>query len=238
MRHAPVLLGAILVFALNLNAQVNPNYSLPQLSAADFGISPPSLITPPGTTDVALANTTLPAADPDSFAASSSEPQERPSVYGVFPTYAWRAYAGYSFFRFYIASKPNLTENMNGLDFGIAYYPHSAWYGVEGQFFLELGSLFGASSKFALVSGGPRFRWSAPRGAEVWGHALIGYTHFLPQTALGTQNAFAFEVGGGADLGSRRSRFAIRLEGDLVGTRYFGTYQFSPRFAGGIVYKY
>jgi hypothetical protein len=238
MRHAPVLLGAILVFALNLDAQVNPNYSLPQVSAADSGISPPLLSAPADTPIFTLVTTPVPAVDPDSLARSSGEPQERPSVYGVFPSYNWQIYAGYSFFRFYISSKPNLNENMNGIDFGIVYYPHISWIGVEGQFFLEIGSLYGQNSKFALGAGGPRFRWSAPRGAEIWGHALVGYTHFLPQTALGGQNAFAFQFGGGADLGSRRSRFAVRLEGDVVGTRYFSTYQFSPRFAAGVVYKY
>jgi hypothetical protein len=185
----------------------------------------------------ALASTSA-AADPGSVPASAGEPQQPPSVYGVFPSYPWELYAGYSFFRFYIASKPSVTENMNGLDFGIDYYPNSSWFGIEGQFFLELGSLFGQSSKFALVSGGPRLRWSAPRGVELWGHFLVGYTRFIPQTAFGGQNAFAFEAGGGADLGSRRSRFAIRLEGDLVETRYFSTFQSSPRFAAGVVYKY
>jgi len=237
MRRALLLLGAILIFAFNAHAQINPNYSVPKVVFLQEGTLPASLvasskISAPENT----SPTAFPSADPDSLAANGGQPQRTPT--GVFQIYNWRIYAGYSFFRFYVSSKPDITENMNGFDLGMVFYPHSTWFGVEGQFFLEFGSLFGNSSKFALVSGGPRLRWSAPRGAEIWGHALFGYTHFLPQTALGGQDAFAFEVGGGADLGSHRSRFAIRVEGDVVGSRYFGTYQYSPRFAAGIVYKY
>jgi len=240
MKHAPFLLGAVLIFALNVRAQVNPNYSLPKVSLTqDTALSSSSL---PSSGSTLLASSTLsgglfPESTPNSLAASPADPQ-RPNVYGVFQNYSLQIYAGYSFFRFYISSKPSLTENMNGLDFGGVYYPHAGWIGVEGQFLIEFGSLFKDSSKLALLSGGARFRWSAPRGAEIWGHALVSHAKFLPQTALGGQTAFGFVVGAGADLGSHRSRFAIRVEGDLVGTRFFSTYQYSPRFAVGIVYKF
>jgi hypothetical protein len=231
MRHAALLLGAILIFALNVHAQVNTNYSLPGVSL----IAVPSM-TPSEAALLALA--TAPAAPPDPLADPGAAAQRRPTVYGVFPDYYWRIYAGYSFFRFYIASKPSVTENMNGLDFGVVYYPNVSWLGIEGQFVGEYGGLYNHSSKFALGMGGVRFRWSAPRQAEVWGHALVGGSRFTPQTAFGGQGAFAYELGGGADLGSHRSRWAIRLEGDLVGTFYFSTYQYSPRFAAGVVFKY
>lgn len=178
----------------------------------------------------------LPA--PSSAAKASADAQQQPSVYGVFQNYSWQIYAGYSFFRFYIASKPDIIENMNGLDLGIVFYPHGGWIGVEGQFAGEFGSLFGDSSRFALGLGGARFRWSAPRGIEVWIHGMGGGAHFVPQTAFGGQSAWAYEVGGGLDLGSHRSRLVYRVEADLVGTRFFGTYQDSPRIAAGIVYKY
>lgn len=243
MRHAVVLLGAILIFTLNVHAQVNPNYSLLELSPAqDIAASAPAASATAmfalATAPAASVSSGFSAAAPDPLAASGRDPQQTPAVYGVFENYNWRIYAGYSFFRFYIASKPNVTENMNGLDLGVVYYPHLGWIGVEGQFVGEFGSLFGDSSKFGLGLGGVRFRWSAPRGAEVWAHAMVGGTRFTPQTSFGGQGAFAYELGAGVDLGSYRSRFAIRMEGDLVGTRYFSTYQYSPRAAAGIVFKY
>lgn len=230
MRHVVLLLGAILIFSLNVHAQVNTNGSLMEVSPAQT-----PTFAPLGTAMFALAT---PPPFPDPLPTSSGGSQQTPTVQGVFPDYYWRIYAGYSFFRFYIASRPNVTVNTNGLDLGIVYYPHLGWIGVEGQFVGEYGGLFGQSLKFGLGLGGARFRWSAPRQAEVWGHALVGGTHFIPQTAFGGQGAFAFEAGAGVDLGSHRNRWAIRGEADLVGTRYFSTYQYSPRFAGGVVFKY
>jgi hypothetical protein len=163
---------------------------------------------------------------------------QKPTVYGVFQNYNWQAYIGYSFFRFYIASRPNTVENMNGLNLGIVYYPHGSWYAADGEFMGEFGSLYGNSSKFGMGAGGARFRWSAPRGLEVWGHGLVGGSRFVPQTAFGGQTAFTFEVGGGVDFTHLNSRFALRVQADLVGTRFFSTYQYSPKFALGIVYKY
>ena len=78
-------------------------------------------------------------------------------------------------------------------------------------------------SWFLFGGGGPRFRWSGPRGLELWGHALFGRTHFTPQTAFGPQEAFAYEAGGGVDIGGhyqkvgdtdkrRRDRIALLLD--------------------------
>jgi hypothetical protein len=235
MRHAVLLFGAIVIFALNVHGQVNPSYSLMEPPAQA------STINPSGTAMFALA--TLPAVSaptwlPDPLAESAARTQQTSPVYGVFPDYYWRIYTGYSFFRFYIASKPSVTKNTNGLDLGVVYYPHVGWIGIEGQFAGEYGGLYGQSLKFGLGVGGVRFRWSAPREAELWGHVLVGGSQFIPQTAFGGQSAFAYELGGGVDLGSHRKRFAIRAEADLVGTRYFSTYQYSPRVAGGVVFKY
>jgi hypothetical protein len=244
MRQAPLLLGAIMILALNVQAQVNPNYSLPEVSLVQDAATPAVSPSVPGTALFASATTsiadeapTFAGADPGAVSSGNAERQEVSPV-GVFQNYILQFYGDYSFFRFYVASKPSLTENMNGLDFGIVYYPGPTWIGVETQFAAEFGSLLAHDSKYGMALGGARFRSSAPRQAQVWGHALVGYTKFIPQTALGGQNAFVFEVGGGVDIGSHRSRIAIRVEGDLVGTRYFSTYQYGPRIAAGLVYNY
>lgn len=232
MRHAPLLLGAILIFAFDVHAQVNPSYTLPQVSLVPDSQILVMTAVPPGTT------LPPPSSSPNDAPGASALGGRQIGPRGVFQVYKFQIYAGYSFLRFYVASRPNLTENMNGLDFGMTYYPGPDWIGVETQFAAEFGSLLQHDSRFAVALGGARARTSATRGAEIWGHALVGYTHFIPQTALGGQGAFAFEVGAGVDLGPHRSRIRIRAEGDMLGTRYFGTYQYSPRIAVGAVYNY
>jgi len=251
MRYAAGLLGAILVvFTLNLHAQANPNYSLPQISAAPTEATPTVMAdaTPQATPMLALATAPefgapgeLRSAAPNSISLSdSNSPQQPPpSVYGVFQQYNWQIYGGYSFIRFYLISKPNTILTMNGLDFGAVYFvPKFTWLGVEGQFIGEYGGYIGYTSKLAVGMGGLRFRWSAPRGIELWGHGLIGGSKFVPQTAFGNDSALAYEAGGGVDVGAHHRRIAYRLELDMLGTRYFSTYQYSPRVSDGIVFKF
>ncbi len=89
-----------------------------------------------------------------------------------------------------------------------------------------------------MAAGGPRFRWLGPRGIEVWAHGLIGYSNFLPQTAFGTQSAFAVGAGAGVDLNIRQQRWALRFAGDAIESHYFGTFQLSPKFSTGVVFKF
>ena len=170
-------------------------------------------------------------ADPSSTAAD-----QRPSVYGVIKTYNWQATAGYTFFRFYIV--PGVTRNLNGLNLGLAYYPGGHWIGGEGEFIGAWGALAGETAKYVQAMGGPRFRWDAGRGLEIWGHGLVGGANFLPQTIFGSQGAFAYEVGGGVDLNVHQKRWSYRASANLVGTRFFSTYQYSPNVSVGIVFKF
>ena len=245
MRVAVGLLGAILVFALNAEAELNPNYTLPQVSSAPTEFDPIVASQPAPMSALAIPAELAAPSDPGAAAptarvsSDSSAPQEPPSVFGVFQNYNWQIYAGYSFFRFYLVSKPNTILTLNGLDLGIVYFiPKFTWLGVEGQFIGEYGGFAGYTAKFAVGQAGLRYRWSAPRGLVLWAHGMIGGSKFVPQTAYGGQTALAFEAGGGVDVGAHRRRIAYRLELDMVGTRYFSTYQYSPRISVGIVFKY
>jgi hypothetical protein len=51
-------------------------------------------------------------------------------------------------------------------------------------------------------------------------------------------NAFSLELGGGVDLMPRHRRLGYRLQADMVATRFFGTYQYSPKISAGIVFKF
>ena len=178
MRHFAFLCGAVLILAHGAGAQLN-------LASPLLPGSPLAVIV------------AAPAADPAATPAwALSAPAEPPQgVYGVFQDFNFQAYAGYTFFRFY--ALPNLTENMNGLNFSVVYYPHGHRIGADGEIIAAFGSAAGVSSKFVSGVGGARYRRSGPRGLEVWAHGLVGGAHFLPQTPYGGLNAFSLELGGG-----------------------------------------
>jgi hypothetical protein len=237
MKQTVLLCAAILLIASGANAQAVSEDSLP---AAPVGATAASA----DTNSTLDAANNAPAADANAAAlaaAVTSDPSSRstdqePQVQGVFKTYNWQATAGYTFFRFY--EVPGVAVNMNGLNLGMAYYPGGHWIGADGEFIGAWGSAFGENAKYVQAMGGPRFRWSLPRGLEVWGHGLVGGAHEQPQTIFGSRGAFAYEVGGGLDFNIHGSRFAYRTSANLVGTRFFSTYQYSPNVSAGIVFKF
>jgi hypothetical protein len=156
-------------------------------------------------------------------------------VQSVYETYRWQAYVGYEYLRFY--EVPAITKNSNGFMYSMVYYLKD-WIGLDGELNATHLSQYNTGGWFLLGAGGPRFRWSAPRGLEVWGHVMGGYSHFKPETAFGADHAPAFEVGGGVDIAAHRGRLSYRVEADMVGTRYFSTYQYSPKVSVGVVFKF
>jgi hypothetical protein len=240
MKHAAFLLGAILLFLTTSFAQDNSadmRLFAPSNSDLAFSRSTSAPVEPLVLSPEATPASTEPLAAPALGSDSSSEPPaQRSNVYGVFETYKWQAYVGYSFFRFF--ALPSRKENMNGLDLGLVYYPTASWIGVDGDILAQFGTFLNHSSRFTSYTGGPRFRWQGPRGIELWAHGLAGFAKFLPQTALGGQTAFSYEAGGGVDLGVYRRRIAYRVEVDAVGTRFFHTSQVSPKLSVGVVYRF
>jgi hypothetical protein len=250
MRHVLMLIGSVALVGLSAAAQGVPNSSL--LLAMPFA----SPFTPSVDSKNAMGPTAaLPAAailvtpispasgspwimstSPPSAASTEMDPDPQ-QVKGVYRRYAWQAYAGYTFFRFYETSHPTREENQNGANWSIVYY-WKDWLGIDGEMSATHGTQGGQDSWFLFGGGGPRFRWSGPRGLELWGHALVGGSHFTPQTAFGPQAALACEVGGGVDIGGHYRRWAIRVSGDMIGSHYFSTYQFSPKISTGFVFKF
>jgi hypothetical protein len=239
MRHTVILLALVVLVAVSAGAQTSASNSQPLLpasyfalpAAADASVNAVTLTPSPFAGPASTVTGLTPSTPLSLMPATPAPPQD---VASVFQTYAWQAYFGYTFFRFY--ELPNITQNMNGFNYGMVYYFNNL-IGVEGEFDATHGRQSGASSWFVAGYGGPRVRWAARRGIELWAHALIGYSHFTPQTAAGSQHALAYEFGGGADL-PFHPRWAIRVSGDAVGTRYFSTYQFSPKGSVGLVFKF
>jgi hypothetical protein len=239
MKQTAFLFTAILLLAASAGAQANSDNSLPLApappeAAGAAALGAPSLFAMNAAPT--LTATSGLGAEASSALGSNSTDQQVPSVYGVFQNYNWQATAGYTFFRFYVL--PHVNSNMNGLNLGLVYYPGGHWYAADGEFIGAWGSVDGKGTKYVQGMGGGRARWEAPRGIEVWGHVLVGGTHFLPQTTFGGQGAFAYEVGGGVDLNLHQRRIAYRVSANMVGTRYFGTYQYSPNVSVGVVFKF
>jgi hypothetical protein len=153
---------------------------------------------------------------------------------GAFPHRGLEFGVGYSFFHF--SSGHNLSPNMNGFNASLAYY-FKDMLGAEAEMTGAFGSQGGQSAHFVFVGGGPRVRLTGPDKIEFWVHGLVGHVHYVPQTALGKEGAFGFELGGGVDY---RARYwlSYRVAADMVGSSLFGSTQFSPKISAGIVINF
>ncbi len=234
MRYLGVLIGAILLAAMQAGAQGNVPGSL--LLDPSSGASSPILNVP--AIDAAHAD---PESSTPEFsglfpstpaAGQAGAPEE---IKGVFGDYSTQVFAGFTYFPFY--KVPGTVENMPGADISMAYYLKYL-VAADVEAFGTIGSLNGQATHFVFFGGGPRVRYVTPRGPEFWAHALVGFAHSGPETVYVNPTGFAFEAGGGVDFGPPHRRWVYRLQGDLVGTRLFGTYQYSPKVAAGIVFKF
>lgn len=249
MRYISALVGVILLAALSAAAQqnvsaltsVSPNPDATITAPASVAQNPPLFALASPNLDATVTPTPLAQnnfmssvfANPATMSSSPApEPQE---IQGVFENYSWQAHVGYTFVRFY--ELPNVAENQNGVNGGVTWF-YKDWLGVDVEALGVHGTLGGASSWTVFVGVGPRLRLWAGRNLEVFGHTLIGGAAFWPDTPYGSQGAFGYELGGGVDLRPHHSKFALRLEGDLLGTRFFQTNQWSPKVSAGIVYKF
>ncbi|MGA8871720.1 MAG: hypothetical protein WA434_04500 [Candidatus Acidiferrales bacterium] len=193
----------------------------------------------PAIPSFAIASAAAPAAAPmpafqkDAPPAGSGADTPPVGVFGVFPSYKWQVYVGYTFIRFYVI--PGVENNTNGLDFSIAYYFRDR-VAVDGELAITGGTYTGQNSQFFIGMGGLRYRHPVGESAA-WIHGLAGEAHFSPQTAYGSENGFGYELGGGIDVSPRRLRVSLRLEADMVGTLLYGTYQYSPKISFGLVFK-
>jgi hypothetical protein len=224
MRYIAFLFGIILMAASGAGAQVNfSSYSLAS-SPLSGAIATPAPI---------AQNVFMPAifADP----ALLPPPPEPQGIQGVFENYSWQGYVGYTFLRAYVV--PGTAVNQNGVNASVVWF-YRDWLGFDGELLGAYGTLSGDSSWTFFGGAGPRLRWVGPRSLQVFAHGLVGYAHLTPQTPFGGESAFAYELGGGVDWMPPHHRFGYRLQADMLGTRYFGVYQYSPKVSAGIVFKF
>lgn len=189
----------------------------------------------------AQSSTTGSSLLPSSFLLPAPPPTAAPAMqdqddatHGAFPRRGLEFGVGYSYFHF--DSGHNLSPNLNGFNASLAYYLKDM-LGAEAEMTGALGLQAGQSARFVFVGGGPRVRLTGPAKLEVWVHGLVGYAHYVPQTALGNQGAFGFELGGGVDY---RARYwlSYRVAADMIGSTLFSSSQFSPKISAGIVINF
>jgi hypothetical protein len=169
--------------------------------------------------------------------ALPADPEPAPQgVYGVLQNFNWQAYAGFTHFTFY--ELPGVTGQLNGFNLSLAYYPHGGHWGGEGEFVTALAPQDGVTTRLSAALGGVKYRLDLGRGLELWGHGMIGGAHFSPQTAFGSQDALAFDLGGGVDLYIPRKRLGFRAQVDATPTLFFGTHQYNVREGIGVVYRF
>jgi hypothetical protein len=184
-------------------------------------------------------------AAPSPSAAPSASPQA-PS--GTGPA-TWELGLGYQFAQLRMpeqhtvnAAVPAFTANDSGADVSLTRFL-SNLIGLEA----DVNASFGGSStplittsQVLFVGGGARFAWRGHGRVEPWAHALAGFDHFSftqTATAYGSNNSFAFIVGGGADF-TMTPRIGIRVNADFVGSALFSAVQPNWRAGAGVVFKF
>jgi hypothetical protein len=235
MKYISVLLGCLLLLAVNAGAQSNfgSSVSLASPEFMAYAVTPATAATPATPATDSPAIFAAPGfATPAPAALPAAMPQD---VQGVFNKYSWDVYAGYTFFRFY--EVPGTVSNMNGGNISAVYY-YRDWLGADAEVAAMYGSQPGQNSWLVFGGIGPRFRYVGPKGIDVWTHVMIGGVWITPQTPFGGQGALAGLAGVGVDLNAHHRHVALRVAIDGIASRCCNTYQISPKASVGIVYKF
>lgn len=233
MKKAAFALAVVLGCVCSASAQdfeSGSSVKFPQVSDASFHLaSPPPSFSSTISPSLPALSLNAPALDSEPLPPPKPEPR---FVFGSSDDYRWQLAVGYEFVRFRSAA---FDANLHGLHTSLTYYTND-WFGIEGSVVAAFGPTLFANdrTKYLLYTGGPRIAWRG-RKWEPWAHALFGGMHMLPQIAGGfSQNAFAFQLGGGADF-RFIPQLSARFEGDYVRSQLYSTSQNNFQFGTGLV---
>ncbi|MGB8474409.1 MAG: hypothetical protein WCE61_10020 [Candidatus Acidiferrum sp.] len=173
------------------------------------------------------------SATPDASPAPAPSPEPR-FVYGGRDDYRWQLGIGIDWLRF---RSSIFNASAVGTDTSLTYFTNE-WFGIEGNVATGFApQIFQQEHVKLLIYGaGPKIAWRQKKW-EPWMHAIVGGAHEQPQTAGNSRNAFAVEIGGGADY-RFNPRFSGRLGGDWVRTSFFSQSQNNFKLAAGIVFHF
>jgi opacity protein-like surface antigen len=213
--------NALAVFSAVPSSSLNlfqPDAGLALFPAASFAV-PPAFATP-------LA---IPAPDP-----SPSPAPDPKFLYGGRDDFRWQLGIGVDWLRF---RNSIFNASAIGVKSSVTYFTND-WFGIEGNVSATFAPeiLDREHVKVLVYGGGPKIAWREKKW-EPWAHAIIGGSHEQPQTAGNSKNAFAVQVGGGADY-RFNPRFSGRLEADWVHTNYFSQTQNNFELMGGVVFHF
>jgi hypothetical protein len=173
------------------------------------------------------------------FATATPDPSPSPApdpkfLYGGRDDYRWQLGIGFDWLRF---RNSIFNASAIGVKSSVTYFMND-WLGVEGNVSGTFApEIFDREHvKVLIYGGGPKIAWREKRW-EPWAHAIFGGTHEQPQTAGNSKNAFAIELGGGADY-RFNPRFSGRLEADWVRTTYFSQSQNNFELTAGVVFHF
>jgi hypothetical protein len=154
----------------------------------------------------------------------------------------WQIGVAYQYDRFNLTGTP---FNTHGLNTSVARFLND-WFALEG----DVGGGFGNTgtstvpaslrAKSLFLGGGMRIAYRGHGRTEPWIHGLGGMQHFrFAQTAgtLGSNTALAGMVGGGVDY-HLNPRTAVRLEADVIGSRFFSGTQRHFQVVIGLVFNF
>ena len=176
----------------------------------------------------------VPAPVPSAALVGDPDPAPAPDpkfLYGGRDDYRWQLGLGASWERF---RSTIFNASAVGFNTSISYYLNN-WLGVEGNALEAFApEIFDREHvKLFNFTGGPRIAWRQRRW-EPWLHGLVGLSHEQPQTAGHSRNAFAAQLGGGADY-RINPRLSLRLQGDWLHTLFFSQSQNNFVLVGGAV---
>jgi opacity protein-like surface antigen len=213
--------------AADFSAASSTNASLFQ-PAPVLALSPaPSF----GSTAAAAALPFGTAAAPDPSPSPAPDPK---FLYGGRDDFRWQLTIGADWLRF---RNSLFNASAVGVKSSVTYFTND-WFGIEGNISATFApEIYDREHVKVLVYGaGPKIAWREKKW-EPWGHAIIGGSHEQPQTAGNSKNAFAIQVGGGADY-RFNPRLSGRLEADWVHTNYFSQTQNNFELMGGVVFHF
>lgn len=204
----------------------------PSTNASLYQPAPALVLSPaPSFGSSAAASLSSGTATPDPSPSPAPDPK---FIYGGRDDFRWQLGIGFDWLRF---RNSIFNASAVGVKSSVTYFTNE-WFGIEGNISATFApEIFDQEHvKVLMYGGGPKIAWREKKW-EPWAHAIVGGSHEQPQTAGNGKNAFALQVGGGADY-RINPRLSARLEADWVHTNYFSQSQNNFELMGGLVFHF
>ena len=149
----------------------------------------------------------------------------------AFPSRAQSVDASLSYSYFRLGGSGGI--NQNGVSGSVAYNPNR-WLGIVGDFGGYHASPLGVSLNTYTYLFGPRLTLRNPSKINPFAQALFGGSRITVGSGGGSNNQFAYSVGGGVDIGLL-PHLALRPQVDYIGLNTPGSHTNCTRVSAGLV---